>query len=222
MLKNVNEFSELYPTTKFYKITLQRETHNGFLFETGLNIDDVQFNPTGECRPGGIYFTEFNKIPKWIDYRSDLHWIREVTFDEYSQIYIEKNCFKTDRIILGERMSISDFYKDIDEKTILKHLSINGNLLKFIENQTDEMCIIACINSGLALQYVKNQTHETCLIACTKNGYALDYVEDQTDGICFVACTKTGRALKHVKNQNDKIRLVAFNEDEYAEVYFDI
>jgi hypothetical protein len=46
------QFNEQYKDHKFVKLT----------YETGLNIDHLEFNPTGECKPGGIFFTDQNKL----------------------------------------------------------------------------------------------------------------------------------------------------------------
>jgi hypothetical protein len=46
--------------------------------------------------------------------------------------------------------------------------------------QTEQMCLEAVKQNGLALQYVKEQTQEICLTAVGQNGYALSYVKEQT------------------------------------------
>ena len=42
---------------KYYKITNKEENHNGFQYKDGLNIDTIEFDPNGSCRPGGLYYT---------------------------------------------------------------------------------------------------------------------------------------------------------------------
>ncbi len=44
------------PKLRFFKLTTHNELHHGFQYTTGLNIDSLQFNPTGECSSGGLYF----------------------------------------------------------------------------------------------------------------------------------------------------------------------
>ena len=36
--------------------------HNNFKFKDSINEDIIPFNPKGECRASGIYFTETNKL----------------------------------------------------------------------------------------------------------------------------------------------------------------
>ena len=48
--------------------------------------------------------------------------------------------------------------------------------LKFVKNQTEEICLEAIRNIGWALKFVKNQTEEICFEAATNRGTALRYV----------------------------------------------
>jgi len=54
-------------------------------------------------------------------------------------------------------------------------------ILKYIENQTDEICFIAVQNNGLALEFVKNKTPEICLAAITNNSAAYVYIKLYTN-----------------------------------------
>lgn len=68
----------------------------------------------------------------------------------------------------------------------------------------------ACKQNGESLRYVKNQTNEICLAVCKQNGESLRYVENQTNEICLAACKQTIFSLMYGKNektQDSKIRL---------------
>ena len=39
--------------------------------ENGTRIDNIPFNPNGECTPGGIYFTDLENWTKWINYSGE-------------------------------------------------------------------------------------------------------------------------------------------------------
>ena len=62
----------------------------------------------------------------------------------------------------------------------MKDFKQNGFALKFVKEQTQEICLEAVKQYGLALQYVKEQTFEMCLEAVKQNGNALKYVINQT------------------------------------------
>jgi len=56
----------------------------------------------------------------------------------------------------------------------------------------------AVSNDGMLLRYVKNQTKEICLKAVKQDGIALQYVKNQTEAICIEAIKQHRDALKYV------------------------
>lgn len=92
---------------KFYKILDETECHNGLQYKTGLNIDPIPFNPSGDCEPGGIYYAR-EDILYFLDYGP---WIREVTLPDDARTYLNPRLpvkWKADKVILGERRRIND------------------------------------------------------------------------------------------------------------------
>ena len=57
-----------------------------------------------------------------------------------------------------------DIYNQVVDVLIL-----NGLMLMYVENQTDELCLIAVKNIDTAIQYVKNKTPLLCSIAIAAN-----------------------------------------------------
>ena len=90
----------------YLKILSEDECHNGLQYQTGLNVDPVPFNPTGSCRPGGIYFSNEEYILDFIDYGPN---IREVKLPDDAKIYKDPdgNKWKADKIILGKSRSLA-------------------------------------------------------------------------------------------------------------------
>jgi len=90
---------------KFYKITNEDEYHKGMKYTTGLNVDVLPFNPSGDCEPGGIYFSR-EDILAFFGYGP---WIREVTLPPDAQVYENPGSpkkWKADKVVLGERRRI--------------------------------------------------------------------------------------------------------------------
>jgi len=87
---------------KYYKILNEEEKHYGMQYKDGLNVDVLPFNPSGSCKPGGIYFTDVENIFEFCDYGP---WIREVTLPDGEEIYKDPdgNKYKAHRVILGKR-----------------------------------------------------------------------------------------------------------------------
>ena len=102
---------------KYYKITNEEECHHGMQYQDGLNIDIKEFNPSGSCEPGGIYYSS-EDIFSFLSYGV---WIREVTIPEDAQTYKDPDSdivkWKADKVILGPRRRITfDIIKElIDE-----------------------------------------------------------------------------------------------------------
>src|SRR5438309_1502320 len=61
------EFNELFPHVQLRKKIKDDMIMHQFKYQIGLNVDTIPFNPTDECKPGGLYFTD----DKHIDYFSD-------------------------------------------------------------------------------------------------------------------------------------------------------
>jgi hypothetical protein len=45
---------------RFFKLLSQDLAHYDFQYQEGLNVDTLPFDASGACRPGGLYYTEFN------------------------------------------------------------------------------------------------------------------------------------------------------------------
>lgn len=90
----------------FYKITNEKENHNGLQYKTGLNVDILPFNPSGDCKLGGIYFAR-EDILAFLEYGP---WIRKVFIPKGANVYENPGLpekWKADKVILGEREEIN-------------------------------------------------------------------------------------------------------------------
>ena len=89
----------------YYKILNEEETHHGLKYHDGLNEDPLEFNPSGNCEPGGIYFAK-EDILAFLDYGP---WIRQVIIPKGEPIYENPGSpkkWKAKRVILGPRREI--------------------------------------------------------------------------------------------------------------------
>ena len=72
--------------------------HHNFQYTEGLNIDTVIFNPTNECRSGGLYFCE---EVFFIDYIEHGIKIATVEISDDARVYVESKKFKADKLIIS-------------------------------------------------------------------------------------------------------------------------
>ena len=162
----------------------------------------------------------------------------EQTLDDiYSQVAPETDIYRKVLYFNGENLgrnstqiretelvdqseiNIGSFYTTEQIKDHLKWINKvkrNGNALKHVNNQTDEICLEAVRQNGYALARVHNQTDEICLEAVRQNGYALQCVHNQTEEICLEAVRQNGYALKFVENQTEEICLEAVRQNSVA------
>jgi hypothetical protein len=218
------KFNELYKDTKFYKITNESECHYNFQYKDGLNEDFIKFNPSGYCNPGGLYFTELNKIGYYLEYGCN---IREVKILDDSLIYIENNKFKTNKFYLEKKILLKDFeyWNDINFCKIIKKQTYE--FFKYINPkfQTKELCELAIEQTWRALQYVRSdlQTKELCELAIEQDWSALEYVRSnlQTEELYKLAIKQDGRALQFIApcNQTQKICDIAVHNNKLASKY---
>lgn len=62
-----------------------------------------------------------------------------------------------------------------------------GRALKYIHNQTPQLCLAAVQQNGMALSYVHTQTPEICMAAVKQNPKALQFVHEPTSEIIAAA-----------------------------------
>jgi hypothetical protein len=143
----------------FYKFLYNDFTHNNFTYNVGLNIDIKEFNPTGECQKGGLYFCEVDKC--FIYYSSYGSYLAQIDVPADAKVYIEQDKFKADRLII---CSITHF-DNVSSDFWIGLLKYDGLALRFIKEQTEELCKLAIHQNSEALRYVKKQTYEICELA---------------------------------------------------------
>ena len=104
------------------------------------------------------------------------------------------------------------------ERKDLEMVKQNGYALKFVKNQTEEICLAAVKQCGYALKFVKNQTEQVCLAAVKEDGDVLFYVINQTERVCLEALKQvpTGRLMQFIDNNTIYFYITHYKElDEY-------
>jgi hypothetical protein len=81
--------------------------HNGFQYQDGLNTDTVPFNPSGSCKPGGLYYTTLEFMPNFIGYGTK---IANVEIPPESKIYAdpEGKKWKSSSVVLSNILPLKD------------------------------------------------------------------------------------------------------------------
>jgi hypothetical protein len=220
------EFNEKYKDVEFVKILRNHDTHHGFVYKNGLNVDTISFHPQGDCLSGGVSFTERNKMFYWF-YEGDS--VCKVKIPDDALVYEEEYKYKTDKFILDKKNKIE--FQDLpelqNEEMCKLAVQQNGNVLEYVkpEFKTEEICRLAIKKYGCALRYVKPefQTEEMCKLAVQQNGLALRFVKPEfiTEEICKMAVQRNGFVLQYVKYelQNEEMCKLAIQQNRFVLEY---
>ncbi len=203
------EFKKIFGGNIFVKLTNEEETHYGMEYKTGLNEDHLEFNPTGSCSLGGLYFTTLWYASSYMNY--NMKYYRTVTLLDDSPIYVEDKKFKTKKFILSDRKELSELWNDND--FCLAAVQEDGIKLEFVKEQTPKICLAAVQQNGFSVCYVHEQTPEICMAAVQQKSHALQCVHEQTPEICLAAVQQNGHVLGFVKEQTPEICLAAVQQD---------
>jgi hypothetical protein len=164
---------EKYGTNmRFYKLTNKKETHNNFLYKSGVNIDILPFNPNPTSRPGGMYFFSEPNLYKFMRYVDQPYYIREVAFDELSLICEDGDNFKTNRFILCDRVDWREYFNS-RPALVYEAVKYSSNSIRYVDNQTDKLCLLAVNGDPFSIQYIINPSDEVIRVAIKKNAYVL-------------------------------------------------
>jgi hypothetical protein len=93
----------------------------------------------------------------------------------------------------------------MEEPKIIKYIKSGDLHISKIKNPTHEMCMAAIIHAnscnkrGFVLKYIKNQTEDMCKIAVQKNGFNLEYVRNPTVEVCIIAIKTDNASIHFVK-----------------------
>jgi hypothetical protein len=156
---------------KFYKILNETECHQGMQYHDGLNVDILPFNPSGDCKSGGIYFAREDIL----DFLSYGPWIREVTIPYGEPVYHNPGTpekWKAHMVILGKR-------RRIDATVIAALLSEGANLTSdavvWAARNGHVDCLRALLGAGAkptsyAVELAVHNGHVDCLRALLDAG----------------------------------------------------
>ena len=113
-----------------------------------------------------------------------------------------KKTNKTMKLIdYKEKYEKLDIKKNLIGKEALKAVKKDGLALRYVSNQTEEICLKAVEQDSYALRFVLDQTEAICLKAVEKNGDTLQYVREQTEEICLKAVENDSSTLKFVEER---------------------
>ena len=109
------------------------------------------------------------------------------------------------------------------ELELIEQVKKDPHSLKYLNDQTEAICLAAVKVNGYTLLHVKNQTKEICLAALEQDSFALMYVKDQTEEICLEAVRIDKEAIQCVEDKNKTLKVCKrLNDVELAIKYLNL
>ena len=130
---------------------------------------------------------------------------------EICKIAISKNVYSL--MFVPERLITNDF--------MIYAINCNYNALKLIENQTEEMCIIAMEKSPYAIYLIKDKTENVMLKATKIKGLYKDKNMPQFYNAVLAYIKENGNSLQYVRRKYKTYELckAAINNSAFAIKY---
>ena len=183
---------------QYYKVLNEKFNHYGFQYTLGLNVDVIDFNPRGDCEPGGFYYTDADHLVEFLYLGC---YIAEIEVPADAKVYKSprNNKWKADKIVILSYRRFNDHPLFHDDRWCNLVVDFSASQIKLIPRQTRELCLKAVRRLGYALEFIGNQTEELCLEAVRHNGDALQHVKTQTPAICRAALDQNRYAVQYIK-----------------------
>lgn len=201
---------------KFYKFLDPNLMDDGFEYKLGVNVDMNNDYPSKNVKNTFFKHTDCHLFLRKINKKYYTHLAHIKILDDAKIYRYKKNMLKADKIMITKIIS----FDEIEDSFWIDLLKYDGNLLKFIKEQTYDICTLAVKQNGLSLLYVKNDygliDEKLCKAAVQQNGSALQCVKNQTLDICKIAVQQHCNALYFVKNQTDELCKLAVINNAWA------
>jgi len=190
------EFHSLYPM-KMIKNIRKDLTHNGFVFQDGLNVLQEKFDPN-KLGKGGFHFIKDNS--NYLLHLGYGECIVDVDVPEDATIVCINDVFKTNKIIL--KMDTLTFICDSDFS--LKDVDMNG-----LEEDFKKIIQHYQYVTAEQMEFLKPLFQKIFNIIPSLIKYAIDinamyytYIEDPSIEITLYALNKNPKLIRFIENPN--------------------
>ena len=82
-------------------------------------------------------------------------------------------------------------------------------------NRPQRSVLTAVKQCGWTIKYVEEQTPELCMIAVQQFGWTIDYIENQTPELCAAALKQDVKAAKYIRLPTNKTQQIEFLDKLY-------
>jgi hypothetical protein len=181
----------------YYKVMAKNMIHHGYEYKIGLNILIEDFIEDGYCNVGGLYFCDIKDVIGWLYLHED-GYIAEIKIPDDARVVNQENKYKADKLIVENLISIEEFIFHHNLKMVA--VLANPKYLKYVMDQTVELCEIALNKDPLALEHVKDQTAQLCNLALKNNIHAFKHIKNKPIEFCISILEYNGYLIEYIQN----------------------
>lgn len=160
------------------------------------------------------FLSEENCVPDFVNdfFNNTKDTLYESYFDQKIKNGSSVNLSKQDVNILNKYVAKRDL--------LIKNL-INKNpfVIKYLNNQSEELCRIALKNNENVFKVIQNPTEQITNFALKIDGSLIRFVKNQTDKMKKIAAVDRNTALMHITNPSAEIEMLAVKHDGFAIKY---
>jgi hypothetical protein len=157
---------------KLYAFVNKNDVHKNILWKNEVKyVEGLNFDNSCESHRS-FYFRRSSDLFKV--HNLDNNFMYEVEIPDDSTINICFSDLKTNKFILKNKKLLNKFFDERDEKTLIKYIKQEIEILSYINNQIRNICLAAVNHNDFALKHIK-----ICLFAVKQNKNVIKHVKNE-------------------------------------------
>jgi len=228
------QFNNFYGCLKFIKITSNNELEN-YTYNLKNGLNEISFAEHYGSVSGGIKFYEADNLFQQIDNTYSATYIRYLTIPEDANVIVKKDHYLSDKVILHERQTIAgqalwqnpELYRDallqfpklakyaqhipLDLANIL--VKKNPEIIEFIDNPTEYICIEVVTNRPYLIKNIKNPTINVYKAALDKSPYTINHIMPIPTNIMLELIDYKPEIIKLCNTLSEDIKEILLQKD---------
>jgi hypothetical protein len=163
---------------------------------------------TSWCIQGEEYAKDYlSKGPLYLVTKND-HRFALLSFESAQFMDVNDNTLKTE--------IVKDIFSVWPESQKMLDVKKNADLIRYIENPSEEQQLQAVNKNGKAIQHIKNPSKKVRLSAIRNDYNAILYINDRTEEEQLEAVKQNGLMLIYIKNPSEQVQLTAIKQNYKA------
>jgi hypothetical protein len=101
----------------------------------------------------------------------------------------------------------------LSDKSKIEMLKTYGNMIRLIDNPTEEMKIVSLEYAGENIRHIDNPSEELQLIAVTNDGRSILFIPNPSEKVQLKSIEYWGKNIRFIENPTEKVQLYAIEDN---------